>query len=766
MRENLQWITDDLARSGLTPDDFPVTPLKSEGELTRRLGFSKMGDTSILDVGGYWIQYPNTEFYRLKLKEPIGDAKYLSPKDAGNHAYIPPAVLAAAHGYKPDAPLFITEGEKKAAKATLEGFPCVGLTGVFGFVDKEAGFLPELDELNFKHRAVYIVYDSDIIGKTLVRQAELRLGVELMNRGAQVLSVRLPSEPDGEKNGLDDFLVSYGKEALERLIEAAKPVFETQITEDTPTDMILKEGSGLASPLEREKLLKLISRHQNVPVDVVREEALKYFPKKPDEAKQGSGAALAFENPEPWPGTVNGSDLLDSFAEKLRAHVSMDTHALTVCALWALLTWVYDSFDILPLLVIRSPEKGCGKTTLLDVLSRLVARPLPASSITASGIFRTIEFAKPCLLVDEVDSFMKDNEELRGVINSGHTRIGAQVVRLVGSEFLPQTFSTYCPKVLSGIGRLPGTIEDRAFVIELARLSPKETVERLRYKDSWPDLGRMAARWAKDNAQILSEDYTEPPEWLSNRPADNWGTLFTIASAAGREWTKRVEAAAKHYAASIGDANSFGVELLKDIKHLFENADTNRFTTAQLVEQLTSLQESPWADWRRGNSITTRQLSGILKPFGIKSKKLRIKDKTYNGYTIEQFSDVFDRYLPIPPSLSGTPEQVNNDGRLDNILSGTQGDNVPDENERNSPESLECSTVPDRTPPIEENGEPRQHDTEEPELNLPPQYRAIIKCDSHTFKVTEMREDGTASMFLVSRGDSDWEEVAREYTRQ
>ena len=284
-----QWIIEDLARSGLTPETFPVTPLKSKDELMRRLGFSKMGEGSIFEIGGYWIEYPNTEgFYRLKLKEPISDVKYLSPKGAGNHPYIPTPVHQEAKDYKPDTHIFITEGEKKAAKATLSGFPCIGLSGVFNFTDSESGFLSELKELNFKHRAVYIVFDSDIVGKVLVRQAELRLAVELMNREAKVWAVRLPGEKDDEKNGLDDYLVRHGKEKFDKLLSKAKPTFELHISEGTPTDIILKEAAKINSRIEIEKILKHLAKNENIPLDAVRKEFAEYIPKEKGEADSKS----------------------------------------------------------------------------------------------------------------------------------------------------------------------------------------------------------------------------------------------------------------------------------------------------------------------------------------------------------------------------------------------------------------------------------------------------------------------------------------------
>ena len=42
------------------------------------------------------------------------------------------------------------------------------------------------------------------------------------------------------------------------------------------------------------------------------------------------------------------------------------------------------------------------------------------SNTSSAAIFRTIEKFQPALLVDEADTYLKDNDELRGVINSGH----------------------------------------------------------------------------------------------------------------------------------------------------------------------------------------------------------------------------------------------------------------------------------------------------------------------------------------------------------
>ena len=281
MTKDIKWIEDDLKKSGLDLESFQIEPLKGESQLKERLGFTQIGGTQLKDIACCWYSYPNVPgHYRLKLKEKIGDIKYLSPKDSVNHAYIPQATKEVLSNNSPDKPIFIPEGEKKAQKATLEGFPSIGLSGVWNFQDGEDGLLPELEEVVWMDRKVYIAFDSDISDKHNVRHAELRLAVFLFNRGAQVYSLRLPNESDGKKNGLDDYLVRYGTEAFRQVIKDASPTIELQVEEGTNTRLILKELPRLNNEIQRVKVLKSIAKREGVTLAAVEAEYKKHIPKK------------------------------------------------------------------------------------------------------------------------------------------------------------------------------------------------------------------------------------------------------------------------------------------------------------------------------------------------------------------------------------------------------------------------------------------------------------------------------------------------------
>jgi hypothetical protein len=113
---------------------------------------------------------------------------------------------------------------------------------------------------------------------------------------------------------------------------------------------------------------------------------------------------------------------------------------------------------------------------LLDVLTCLVARPLSAANTSTAAVFRVIEVTRPTLLVDEADTFLKENDELRGVLNAGHRKGGA-VICTVGEDHEPRQFSVWSPVSIAMIGRLPGTLHDWSLECRLRRRNPSERVQ-------------------------------------------------------------------------------------------------------------------------------------------------------------------------------------------------------------------------------------------------------------------------------------------------
>jgi putative DNA primase/helicase len=223
-------------------------------------------------------------------------------------------------------------------------------------------------------------------------------------------------------------------------------------------------------------------------------------------------------------------------------------------------------------LAITSATKRCGKSTLVDILNALCSRAVMADSLTAAATFRVMAAARPTLLIDEADTFLENNEELRGILNSGHRATGA-VIRAVESngEWVPRRFSTFGPCAIAMIGRLPGTLEDRALQVVMKRAQRGE-VKRSFRPDRAGDLDRLrrqAARFAADHMIALGAAEPELPAGAFNRFADNWRPLAAIADATGGRWPGLARSAILADLGAVEEAE-LGQQLLEDIRTIFD----------------------------------------------------------------------------------------------------------------------------------------------------------------------------------------------------
>lgn len=213
-----------------------------------------------------------------------------------------------------------------------------------------------------------------------------------------------------------------------------------------------------------------------------------------------------FPKVEPWPEPIKPEKLLPEIAETIRLFVVCEPETALAASLWAAMTWFMDEIKVAPLALITAPEKRCGKTQLLSILGKIARRPLPSSNISPAALFRSVDKWQPTLLIDEADAFLKDNEELRGLLNAGHTRDSAFTLRCVGDDHEPKKFNVWGAKALSGIGKLADTLMDRSIVLELRRKRPDEHIEKLRHApgDLFEILQRKLARFAEDYSTAIA----------------------------------------------------------------------------------------------------------------------------------------------------------------------------------------------------------------------------------------------------------------------
>jgi putative DNA primase/helicase len=361
-----------------------------------------------------------------------------------------------------------------------------------------------------------------------------------------------------------------------------------------------------------------------------------------------------FVDPEPWTQPVAGHALLAELTGIIDKHIVTEDHCTTAVALWTVLTFLVDVVDIMPLLAITSPEKRCGKSRLLTLLLKLVRRPLPGVSVSAATVYRSIEKWHPTLLIDEADGVLKDsrghdNLELRSVINSGHTRELAYVSRCEGDAHEVKKFSTWSPKAIALIGRMPDSMFDRSIPIPMKRKSKADTVARIRETQPsvFEELRSKIVRFVEDNAAAMASVVPSLPPGLNDRAEDCWLPMFAIADVAGGIWPDLARRAALTLSAETDDSDTFTTKLLRALKKDFEDngqAHPSGFqSTADICEHLNQDDEAPWANFKK--QLTVELLAAKLRPYKLKSERPVIGGQRERGFYRKKLQPVFDRYL-------------------------------------------------------------------------------------------------------------------------
>lgn len=665
--------------------------------------------------------------------------KYLSPYGDRRHLYFAPgAALLLADA---SIPVVFVEAEKSALALTAASAcagrsvlamgtgGCWGWRGTIGKdVDvsgarvDEKGPCADFDLVTWVEREAIILFDSNTILNSKVQAARRALAEELVARGANVRIGDLPVEEG--INGPDDYIGRYGAQALWTIVDAARPVQPStseEVLQWARLDHVVEVG--LAQLEERLRHLPDLLRG----ADALRRRTVRELVISKLKAAKVSGAPalvdaaigalddggtdagpqLLADDP-PWPEPVDGVVLFNTLAETLTKYVVLPSpHTARAIVLWVVLTYMEAATNLLPLLLVTSPTKRCGKTRTLELLAGLACRALPVSNITAAALYRSIDRFRPTLLIDEADTFLNDDPEMRGVINAGHTRHTARVIRCVGDDSEPTLFSTWCPKLVAMIGVPKDTIVDRSVVVRLERKGPGEPVVRLR-SDTVPqlfgDLRRQLRRWADDHLDAMRRTDPAMPRGLHDRATDNWRPLVAIGDLAGGTWSALAREAAMALAGNCDDDEPIGEELLADLWRIFNDEDHTQqdcLSTARVTELLGGLETRPWAAYAKGaRPISQHQVARLLRRFGVRPIKAKLSGKATNVYLRADLQTAWDRYTPA--TGFGTPEPVSISGTESTILSRNRPNEGSDPGSALS--SIATAVVPRFQPEIPSSG--------------------------------------------------------------
>jgi hypothetical protein len=368
-----------------------------------------------------------------------------------------------------------------------------------------------------------------------------------------------------------------------------------------------------------------------------------------------------------------GAELLDEVHETLCRYVVWpDEHTSVAYTLWLAAAHAQNAWEHATRFVIKSPIKRCGKTRAQEIGRELAHRALSTVNISTAALVRSIdEDDPPTLFIDEADTIFAKRkgearegaEDLRGIINSGHSR-GWPYVRWDMKARQSEECPTFAMALLAGIGDLPDTIEDRAVVVSMRRRAKSESVASFRRRRVVPVLHDLRDRLHAWVSNLEGLDDLEPSLPVDDRDADKWEPLVVIADAAGGHWPSTARAACLELCdAGVGDEATLGERLLADL-HAVWPTNEEYLSTATILDRLNAIEDSPWGSWSDGKGIKAHELARYLRPYGVKSKTVRVgPEDTPKGYARADLIDPWARYT-LPNDTSATPPHGDETGNL------------------------------------------------------------------------------------------------------
>jgi putative DNA primase/helicase len=331
-----------------------------------------------------------------------------------------------------------------------------------------------------------------------------------------------------------------------------------------------------------------------------------------------TGSDPGFAEVALWPEPVPTAALLSEVMAQIRRYnVLHDNDAAVATTLYVPFAWVHNEVAVYsPMLAITSAEADSGKTTLAGTLRHLTPKARGAAELTASSLFRFVDFYHPTLIIDDADKLFARKPDLVHIVNVGWTRDEAMIPR-TGPKGIVHWYSVFCVKIIAGVNlRMAKETKTRCIFIKMLEKLQHEKVDAFKHIDdeNFLTLRRKLARWAADNAAALKDARPAMPS-LNNRTAMNWKLLLAIAELAGGDWPKLARQAAAKLT-RVRREPSEGKRLLAAFWDLFAKHGPE-LSSADVQRCLTADPTSEWADFRGHGEITQRQISVLLDTYEI-----------------------------------------------------------------------------------------------------------------------------------------------------
>jgi len=373
-----------------------------------------------------------------------------------------------------------------------------------------------------------------------------------------------------------------------------------------------------------------------------------------------------------------------SIAEEIRTYLKRfcvlpSEECYDAAVLWVMHTYCAEELYTTPRLAALSPEYECGKSRLLELLASISYASLPMLNAHAAPVFRSLGAGMRTIFIDEADMVWKkagkdDGQgDLQALMNGGYRRGLCKVSRCVPPKYEVRQFDVFSPVCLAGVGDcIPESVLTRSIIFRMRRKLPTEQLEAYKPRAEekrQEELRGSLEEWAGLMAATVGDNTPDMPASISDRQAEIWEPLFSVAQAINGRWPEAVKKSciALSNAARVR-AVQIHTRLLADIRMIFEdirvvNSD-KAIHSADLCERLKAMgDDAPWANIK-GFPLSVRYMASLLSRYEIRPEKITIAGVSLQGYRASQFNQAWTLYTSSPaitafieaPSIPAIPD--------------------------------------------------------------------------------------------------------------
>jgi hypothetical protein len=163
---------------------------------------------------------------------------------------------------------------------------------------------------------------------------------------------------------------------------------------------------------------------------------------------------------------------------------------------------------------------------------------------------------------------------------------------------------------------------------------------------------QVLADWAKEHEKALYDTIPPAPKGLRGRDRDIWEPLFGVCDTlAEADWSDRIRNLSLRLDKAVVKSESTGVRLLAALKAAFDSSKSGQGAVSSLLsEEILAL---PGVLSLANGPVP---LASLLRPFNIRSQKIRRGEKVKKGYLMSEFLPAFEAHADSIGLLLEHPE--------------------------------------------------------------------------------------------------------------